>query len=468
MNTYRTQRRLYRIAPGAPARAALALFFLAWIGGLLVALLPPPPARLEPPKKVFLLALSLPEPVIAAPLKLAGPPVIEEAPVPPPQSAPQPVPPAPIVVDAPVVVPPEPLTVVEDTAEPDPAPVSPPLPLAVVAEPEPEPAPVVEIALEPVAEPQPILEASLPDSSDNGKAMPYAAGDLTPDEAVAMPDDVPPPTIVEKPLQEALAETVPTPETPIEHEPLPAAKAPLAPIWLAYARPSVDTRGLPRIAVVVAGLGLGRAATTAAIKLPGGITLAFASHARNLQNWIDLARAAGHEVLLDLPMEPEKYPAIDPGPQALLTSLSEAENAERLEWHLNRAIGYVGVTHNMGSRFTASAEHMRPILSALKLRGLMFLDARTTTNSVSAGLATSMGLPRAINNRFLDSQASRPAINSRIDQIERIARRVGFSVAFGHAYPVTIERLERWAETLDGKKLALVPISALVNLQEAQ
>ena len=79
-----------------------------------------------------------------------------------------------------------------------------------------------------------------------------------------------------------------------------------------------DRRGL-------AGLGLGPAATRAAIQLPGEITLAFSSHARDLQQWIDLARAAGHEVLLDLPMEPIGYPAMDPGPQSLLTTLSSVD-----------------------------------------------------------------------------------------------------------------------------------------------
>lgn len=321
-----------------------------------------------------------------------------------------------------------------------------------------------------------ILVAALPVSADDEEPVPYTAGPLAPDEAVAMPVEGHLASVADKAPREAAPEPAnaevaavipPIPEAPAEPL-IDPAKAPPEPVWLAYARPSDEPADRPRIAVVVAGLGLGRAATTAAIKLPGAVTLAFASHARDLQQWIDLARAAGHEVLLDLPMEPENYPAIDPGPQALLTSLSSAENAERLKWHLGRATGYVGVTHNMGSRFTASSDNMRPILSALKVRGLMFLDARTSVNSVAASLATAIGLPRAINNRFLDTQASRTAIDRRLGEIERIARRVGFSVAVGHAYPVTIERLGRWLQTLDDKSLVLVPVSALVNRQAVE
>ena len=235
--------------------------------------------------------------------------------------------------------------------------------------------------------------------------------------------------------------------------------------WIAYARPFDPPQGRPLIAVVVTGLGLSQAATAAAIRLPSAVTLGFSSYARDLQEWIDLARASGHEVILDLPMEPVDYPAINPGPQALLTSLTAAENAGRLEWHLDRATGYIGVTHNMGSRFTASPDDMRPVLSTIKARGLMFLDSRTTSASVGAALAVKMALPRAANDRFLDAEASRPAIDRRLAEVERIARRTGYSVTVGHAFPVTLDRLADWLETFEEKGIALAPISAVVNKQ---
>lgn len=262
-----------------------------------------------------------------------------------------------------------------------------------------------------------------------------------------------------------------TPAPPAPEVAAPAAAEPptpsraLAPTWLAYARPFDASEDRPRIAIVVTGLGPGEAATTAAIRLPSEVTLAFLSHARDLQAWIDLARAAGHEVLLDVPMEPIGFPRIDPGPHPLLTSLSGAENVDRLKWHLGRAIGYVGVTHDMGARFTTSADALRPVLSALRVRGLMFLDSRTARDSVAARLATTIGLARAINDRFLDERATRGDIDRRLGEVEHIARETGNSVAIGHAYPVTLERLDLWLATFDEKRLALAPISAVVNRQ---
>lgn len=235
--------------------------------------------------------------------------------------------------------------------------------------------------------------------------------------------------------------------------------------WLSYARPFDAPPGTPRIAIVVTGLGTSAAATGAAIRLPGGVTLSFTSQGRNLQDWVDKARAAGHEVMIDLPMEPLDYPALDPGPQTLLTSLTSAENVALLKWHLGRAIGFVGVMHSMGSRFTASPDALRPILSALKVRGLIFLDGRTTSHSVAARLASSIGLPRAINDRFLDDHASRDAIDRRLAEIEAIARDTGYAVAIGRAYPVTFERLANWLPTLAERGFVLAPISALINRQ---
>jgi polysaccharide deacetylase 2 family uncharacterized protein YibQ len=240
----------------------------------------------------------------------------------------------------------------------------------------------------------------------------------------------------------------------------------VAPAWQRFARPFPADETRPRIAVVVAGLGLSEAATTAAIQqLPAEITLSFSPYSNRIEEWVAMAQAAGHEVMIDLPMEPASFPRDDPGPQALLTSLSDGTNAERLEWILSRAEGYVGVASYMGSRFTTSSSHMRPVLEALARRGLLFLDSRAAADSLAAALAGELGVTHAINDRFLDNEASRVAIDGRLQQIERIARTRGVAVAMGYAYPVTIERLTRWTKSLAGKGLALAPISAVADMQ---
>ncbi|HEX3407807.1 MAG TPA: divergent polysaccharide deacetylase family protein, partial [Caulobacteraceae bacterium] len=76
----------------------------------------------------------------------------------------------------------------------------------------------------------------------------------------------------------------------------------------AYARPSTPD-GKPRVALIIGGLGLNAKETRVAISaLPPEVTLSFVPYSEGLQGWIDMARAAGHEVLLEAPMEPKDYP----------------------------------------------------------------------------------------------------------------------------------------------------------------
>ena len=90
-------------------------------------------------------------------------------------------------------------------------------------------------------------------------------------------------------------------------------------------------------------------------QLPPDVTLAFAPYAPNLEAQIAEARAAGHEVILQLPMEPNGYPANDPGPHTLLANATAEDNIQRLHWLLSRFSGYVGVTNYMGAKLSTSA-----------------------------------------------------------------------------------------------------------------
>jgi polysaccharide deacetylase 2 family uncharacterized protein YibQ len=219
--------------------------------------------------------------------------------------------------------------------------------------------------------------------------------------------------------------------------------------------------------VVMSGLGLSATATETAIeRLPSAVTLSFTPYGDDFDRWLAEARGKGHEVMIDLPMEPASFPSNDPGPRALITSLSAEENMARLTWILARGSDFIGVTGVMGSRFSASREEMLPILKTLKDRGLIYLDNRSTELSVTAELAAEIDLPWALNNRTIDeSHASRVVIDARLAQIERVALTDGFAVAIAHPFPLTLERLAAWSETLDQRGFALVPISTVVDRQ---
>ena len=230
-----------------------------------------------------------------------------------------------------------------------------------------------------------------------------------------------------------------------------------------YARPYNEI-GQQRIAIVVGSLGMSEATTLAAIQqLPGGVTLSFAPYGRNLQDYVNLARAAGHEVLLQVPMEPVDYTSDHPGPHTLLTSLTIKRNLKRLDWLLGRFTGYVGVVNYMGGRFTSAEFHLLPVLETMQARGLMFLDSKASPSSVAYDVANRVGLYFASNDRVIDEVASRSAIDSRLLELEQLALDSGSAIGIGFPYPVTIERLAQWAYTIDDRGFDLVPVSALTD-----
>ena len=268
----------------------------------------------------------------------------------------------------------------------------------------------------------------------------------------------------------------PPPSAPLAHAPDPALieTTKLGPLpivgrdgrepWRVYGRPfnRVDKR--PKIAVVMYGLGSSAAATRTAIQgLPGAVTLAFSPYADGLGNWIADARGAGHEALLMVPMEPRNFPQNDPGPQALLTSLTGKQNTTRLEWILGRAVGYVGVTDFMGSRFTNSPPHMKSFFRSLKLRGLMYLESNAQSRLTSGEIASANRVPFVANALYIDNQASRPAIDAQLEEAERLAAKLGEVAIMGFLYPVTLERVARWAKTIEKRGIVLAPVSALAK-----
>ena len=236
-----------------------------------------------------------------------------------------------------------------------------------------------------------------------------------------------------------------------------------------YAKPFDVSDRRPRIGIVVTGLGLSDAATETAIQgLPGGVTLAFAPYSSKLDEWMQLARSAGHEVLLNVPMEPLSYPAYDPGPQTLLTSLNTQGNLDRLLWSLSRGSGYVGVMDFFGSRFTASRKHMEPVLRELKRRGLLYLDSGASPRTVTLGLSAKVLLPAAVSSIVLDERASRKNLDRKFGELERRAASEGRAIGVASPYPVTLERIADWARQLRARGFAIAPISALTGTGSAR
>ena len=184
----------------------------------------------------------------------------------------------------------------------------------------------------------------------------------------------------------------------------------------------------PRVALLLAGIGLDPGASGDAIRdLPAAISLAISPYAPDPTALLAAARAAGHEYLLSLPMEPARYPLNDPGPRALLTSHTPAQNQAALIWALSRFPGYVGVTGALGAmdgeRFAGASEDIDPVLRRLAARGLLYVDPRPGAARLpfAWGRAADVTIDRADDPAAIDRRA-RPAGPDRGAQGQRARR----------------------------------------------
>lgn len=231
----------------------------------------------------------------------------------------------------------------------------------------------------------------------------------------------------------------------------------------AYARPFHGDPTAPSIALVIGGMGLNAAVTQRAIDdLPPEVALSFAPYTQDLQTWIDRARLAGHEVLIEAPMEPFDYPNNDPGPNTLLADGSAAENQRRLAWLLSRVTGYYAVTNYLGARFSASENALEALFSELEDRGIAFLHDGAGRRSTLTTAANAANIEYAIADRILDDEPSRDTIDSRLLSLETLALQNGVALGSGFAYPATVELVQNWAEDLGARGYQLAPPSAIM------
>jgi polysaccharide deacetylase 2 family uncharacterized protein YibQ len=323
----------------------------------------------------------------------------------------------------------------------------------------------------PVVPPPPVApdDAAPPDDPGQQGAAPAATG--TQQAALEAPAAAPPPPPPTIPDSETGSITLP--QAPVaelveesQYGPLPrVASDGRRPIDV-YARPSryvvAKAGDPPRIAVLVTGLGVPGGPAGDVLKgLPAPISVAYGAYGRNLQESVSRARDDGHEVLLQIPLEPNNYPTVDPGPHTLLTTLPPPENMKRLQWLMSRYTGYVGVTNHMGEKFEATAASLTPMLEELKQRGLLYVDDGSVKDSTVSQIAGTIGLDYSVANVQIDPGD----LAKQLAQLEATAKERGAAIGVVKATPATVKQLSDWAAKLEAKGFVLVPVSAAVRSQ---
>lgn len=226
---------------------------------------------------------------------------------------------------------------------------------------------------------------------------------------------------------------------------------------------AVPARQGGRVAIIIDDLGRGEASVRQLLKIGQPLTFAILPGEPRSAEVARLAHAAGREVLLHLPMEPQGYPKVNPGADALLVIHSDTELRERLAALLARVPQAVGVNNHMGSRFSEDEEGMATVMSLLGERRLFFVDSLTSSGSIGRSAAAKAGVPYLRRDVFLDNVAEVPAITRQLRQLAEQAARHGSAVGIGHPYPQTLQALKSELPRLAAGGVTFVAVSELLK-----
>jgi polysaccharide deacetylase 2 family uncharacterized protein YibQ len=259
----------------------------------------------------------------------------------------------------------------------------------------------------------------------------------------------------------ATPEPRPEPRPEPGPKPVPEPAKPVQP----PAKPPAQPAGLPRMALVIDDLGYARPElVTRLCAQPVPLDVAVLPYQEYTRPSAEIAHGRGKEVMLHLPMEPLGYPGPgkNPGPDAVMYDLTEAQVRARVRKALADIPYRKGVNNHMGSRITPDQARMTWVLEEIKAKGCFFVDSRTEKDSVAFDVARDLAVPAVQRQVFLDDDKDFAAIQKQWERALGLAREHGQVLAIGHIYPETVAALETLVPTARDK-VTFVFASALVK-----
>lgn len=223
------------------------------------------------------------------------------------------------------------------------------------------------------------------------------------------------------------------------------------------------TRG--RLAIIIDDFGaINNQVADAFIRLPTALTVAVIPGHKTSQQIARQATAAGHEVLIHLPMQPKEGELGEKN--GILVDLPEGEIRRRVNWALAEIPGAVGVNNHMGSLATENEKVMQVVLEEIKAAGKLFVDSRTSSQSVALNVASELDLSCAKSDGFLDDQDDETQITRRLEALADKALKEGSAIGIGHIKANTLQALEETIPRLEKKGVRLAHVSQVFKARQ--
>jgi len=173
------------------------------------------------------------------------------------------------------------------------------------------------------------------------------------------------------------------------------------------------------------------------------------------------ARVANREILVHMPMEPLNERFSDEG-YTLLAGQDAGTARLRVRAALAQIPHAIGINNHQGSRVTADRVLMKAVMTELKHQDKLFVDSRTSSQSVALQVARELGLRAGANQVFLDAEDKESFIEGQFEKAAAIAGKQGEVIAICHMRKRTFKVLERMIPRLEQQGIRFVYLSEVL------
>ncbi|MDP3532318.1 MAG: divergent polysaccharide deacetylase family protein [Alphaproteobacteria bacterium] len=218
------------------------------------------------------------------------------------------------------------------------------------------------------------------------------------------------------------------------------------------------SKDIPHFAIILAGLGLSQELTIRAIKeLPPYITLNFSPYTYNLDDWIQKAKEANHEVLIDLPITQHEGIVCDGGMLALDSRLTLEDNSKKMEELIGKASQAIGFSV---SDIDDSFPHAfwAPLKKQMDDKGLLLVSSTQSKEILKQ--------PNIIKPTPIHSDIGEEEILKQLLVIEQKCPESKKEIVIATINPAMIDLIQKWSVQLSDKPFVLAPLTAIVSAHE--
>lgn len=169
------------------------------------------------------------------------------------------------------------------------------------------------------------------------------------------------------------------------------------------------------------------------LELPFPITIAVMPELADSVKTARLVRKAKKELFLHQPMQAVNLSS-NPGPGAILPHMTIEEASQILKKNIATIGPIDGINNHEGSLITTDRNLIGAVLDVCVDKGLMFLDSRTTAETVVPIAARERNMSIWERNIFLDNSQNETEIREMLQKGLDIADKEGYVIMIGHVW----------------------------------